>query len=196
MGHTPFHKKQHLTPTTTSDAESDLVCSTFASLPPEKSFAAGMPNGPLHKWPAYAFQALSLTIVVRQTFCNSYTDPFCPATLWTTASQQYSSLHIWNLLLQYAPVSLMGCLHITPWSNAQQKKSSLCVSAAFYPLECCGSSPLSIYSSQGIFSKSTNINRWWTPADKDYNSLKFYPNLLSLSLPEVWIQPGVSKGCF
>lgn len=34
------------------------------------------------------------------------------------------------------------------------KKSSLCVSAAFYPLECCGPSQLSIYSNQGIFPLS------------------------------------------
>lgn len=60
------------------------------------------------------FPSFVITMMVRQTsFCNSYTDPFSPASIRTKESHQYSSLHILNLLLQYGSVTQTGHLYVT-----------------------------------------------------------------------------------
>lgn len=59
-----------------------------------------------------------------------------PCSSTNTASQQYPSSHIWNLLLHYGAWNPYGAFAHYTFVKCLGWKPSLNLSAAFYPLEC------------------------------------------------------------
>lgn len=74
------------------------------------------------------------------SFWNSQNGSFSPAPTWTRDSQEYPSSHIWNLLLHYDAWNPNGAFAHHELVKCLGRKSSLQLSAVFYPLECCESS--------------------------------------------------------
>lgn len=175
MGH--IHEKHHLTPITTSVAVSDLVCSTFASLPLEKSFAARMPNGLLHKWPACASQAL-----LQQSWSDR--PPSAPFTQILLPPPQHERKTASSIIPYTSGICCYNMCLSPWWGVCTLHIGQLLSKKILTSCKCCFLSfrvpwvflHIYILKSRHLLFKTTDINWWWTPADKNYNSLKFYPN--------------------
>lgn len=151
----------------------EIICSQNAKWSPTQMTCLRFPSFVIQSWSDRPLSA-TLTLIL---FPLPQHEQRQPAVFFLTHLEFAATICACHPNGAFAHYTLVKCL---------AEKSSLHVSAAFYPSECCESSYVSIYSNQDMFCLSQQTSTGDENLQIRTTTLQIYPNFLPLILLEFW----------